>query len=195
MDKANLRKTMLNKRNELNSELVELAGEKLLQKLIDMDALRAESCIFTYVDMNNELSTHRILNYCFEHNIRVCVPKVVPDGNTKVMKPYLIDNLDSDLARGTFGVMEPTFSDEVAKTREVFINDIDVVLVPGLAFDEMGNRIGYGGGYYDKFFAQLHKKGKPLKVGICYDFQVIDKIQGENHDVPMDLVISISTLG
>jgi len=108
---------------------------------------------------------------------QIAVPKVVD----KQIEPGLIIDFDSLVESEDFGVPEPTDLMQVAH------KNIDLVVVPGAVFDKQGHRIGYGFGYYDKFLAKVPKA---LKVGLCFDFQLVDKIPNESHDVPVDFVIT-----
>jgi len=85
-----------------------------------------------------------------------------------------------DMKKGAYGILEPK---TVRKADE---NNIDVILVPGLAFDRNGGRMGFGKGYYDR----LLESSKAVKIGLCYDFQILEKIPTESHDVPMNFVIT-----
>lgn len=85
-----------------------------------------------------------------------------------------------DMEKGAYGILEPK---TVRKADE---NNIDVILVPGLAFDRNGGRMGFGKGYYDR----LLESSKAVKIGLCYDFQILEKIPTESHDVPMNFVIT-----
>ena len=84
------------------------------------------------------------------------------------------------MKKGAHGIPEPT---EIVP---ISIEEIEIILVPGLAFDKTGARMGFGKGYYDK----LLETRKAIKIGICYDFQLLDKIPSEPHDVPMDIIIT-----
>jgi 5-formyltetrahydrofolate cyclo-ligase len=88
-----------------------------------------------------------------------------------------------DLVRGAFGIFEPARECPVHPAEEA-----DIIVIPGIAFDTEGRRIGYGKGYYDK--ALHHLEGKGRLVGFCYDFQLVDRIAGEPHDVLMDMIIT-----
>lgn len=197
VDKEQLRKLMLEKRNALSCEFVEKSGVIILEKLKRNQIIKQGDCVFLYVDMRNELPTRNIINYCLANNIKVCVPRIEDLGSEKVMKAYVIDSLEKDLEIAAFGIMEPVFRGKAAAEREMDIANIDVVLAPGLAFDVDGNRIGYGGGYYDKFLSRNIAVDdnstikKPLKIGVCYDFQVIDRIESDEFDVKMDLVLTV----
>ena len=90
-----------------------------------------------------------------------------------------INSMD-DMKKGAYGILEPK---TVRKADE---NNIDVILVPGLAFDRNGGRMGFGKGYYDR----LLESSKAVKIGLCYDFQILEKIPTESHDVPMNFVIT-----
>ena len=93
----------------------------------------------------------------------------------------MIIDFDSLIPSGRFGILEPI---ELAK---ITYKSIDMVLVPGVIFDKNGYRLGYGLGYYDRF---LNKLPKAVKVGLCFDFQVMDKVPREEHDIPVDYIVT-----
>ncbi|CUS91999.1 5-formyltetrahydrofolate cyclo-ligase, partial [Candidatus Kryptonium thompsonii] len=86
----------------------------------------------------------------------------------------------SELKKSTFGILEPE------KIREVGLSEIDLVLVPAIAVDRFGNRIGFGAGYYDKFLSQVNCP----KIALVYDFQIVDKIETSPSDVPVDFIVT-----
>ncbi|RLF39548.1 MAG: 5-formyltetrahydrofolate cyclo-ligase, partial [Thermoplasmata archaeon] len=92
--------------------------------------------------------------------------------------PVEIENLD-DLERGAFGILEP-------QNKKIYTGDIDIIIVPGIAFDFRGYRIGYGKGFYDRFL----RGADALKIGIAYDFQIVKQIPEDDGDVPVDIIVS-----
>ena len=95
------------------------------------------------------------------------------------MEFIYLDDL-SAVANNSYGIPEPVADEPVARDKDA------LVLMPGLAFDKMGHRVGYGGGYYDRYLAA--EPGHPL-VALCYDFQMFDKLETEEFDIPVDMVL------
>ena len=98
---------------------------------------------------------------------------------TNTLSLFCIENAE-ELHKGAYGILEPSTKRPVAE------NDIDVIIVPGLAFDRRGGRMGFGAGYYDRLLI----KTNAVKIGLCYDFQLMDSVPSEEHDVPMDYIIT-----
>lgn len=95
---------------------------------------------------------------------------------------YRVKNIDAEMQVGAFGIMEPKDG-----LQEVRVEDVDVFLCPGLGFDRNGGRLGRGRGFYDRVLNQA--KPSALKLGVCFPFQIVDKIVMEDHDVRMDVVV------
>jgi len=188
-NKKEMRKYMLEKRRELDLSEVEKCGDRLLAKLLKNECFSNAETVFIYVSAKNELKTVQTVEYLISKGVCVCVPKTFEDGT---MKAVIIKNVEKDLILGRFGIHEPVncLEDQIAVLR-----DTDLVIVPGVAFDRLGNRVGYGAGYYDKYFGGLRKQGyNPYKIGVCYDFQLLNINVGHlcnEFDVKMDLVIDI----
>lgn len=136
--------------------------------------LNQSSLVGCYVSINEEVDTTNIIQYCFNHNIPICVPKTI--GNT--LEFHLIHSFD-ELKEGNFHVLEPV-NDEI-----VSIGDIDLMIVPLSAYDFKHHRCGYGKGFYDSILKQCK-----LKIGLAYKEQEVDKIDVEEHDVSLDRIIA-----
>ena len=124
---------------------------------------------------NSEGHTHEMIKDALR-NKTVIIPKVAHSE----LEPSVIIDFDN-LIPAKFGILEPI------ELMKIAYKNIDLVLVPGIVFDKEGHRIGYGFGYYDKF---LKKVPKAVKVGLAFDFQIVDRIPAEEHDVPVDFIIT-----
>ena len=111
----------------------------------------------------------------------------VSNKNTHELTFYKINNLKDDFRSGAYGIMEP----DIGLEKFDLDDSSTVVITPGLIFDENCNRIGYGAGYYDRFFS-LHPD--VIKVGVGYDLQIIDNLDVEAYDVPLDYVVTNNRL-
>ena len=179
--KERLRKRVLATRMGLDRGQVEVGGQAILEKVLGLEAYRRAKLVHTYVSSKeNEVDTRALICACLNQGKRVAVPVVM--SGTKTLAHALIDGLDQ-LVVGPWGLAQP---DPAAATWLPAEARIDLVVVPGLAFDRRGHRIGWGGGYYDRFLAQV----QTVKIGLCYDELVLDCIPGEPHDVPVDLVVA-----
>ena len=179
--KERLRKRVLAMRMGLDRGQAEVSGQAILEQVLGLEAYRRAKLVHTYVSSKeNEVDTRALICTCLKHGKRVAVPMVMP--GTKTLAHALIDGLDQ-LIVGPWGLAQPDPATAAWLPAEAHI---DLIVVPGLAFDRRGQRIGWGGGYYDRFLAQV----PAVKIGLCYDALVLDCIPGEPHDVPVDLVVA-----
>lgn len=176
MDKKELRKQLKHKRDLLSLEEIENNSTIIFERLLRDTPFITKKCVLSYVDYKNEVKTGRLINYCFNSDTRIATPKV----NNSVMDFYYIHSFD-DLKPGTYGILEPD-------TEQICIPDQNtVILMPGLAFDLNGGRVGYGGGYYDRY---LNKYPDILKIAVCFDFQIVDQIDCEETDIKPDYIVT-----
>lgn len=178
MNKEQIRQEIKVKKAKLSSIEILEKSERIQKRLFELPAYHDACAIFCYVAFNQEVRTKEIISDALERGKRVYVPKVLEG----VMKFIEITAL-SELSPGFFGILEPEI------TTEIIPSDNNFVIVPGLAFDKKGRRIGYGKGYYDKYF---HKYGvdKFMKVVLTYDFQVFDTLPESDQDVRVDWIIT-----
>lgn len=174
--KNQLKDKMLEKRNSLPKEEILKKSMKIKSKLFNLEYYKKSKTAMFFVSFNSEVNTHDMIKNSLK-NKTVIVPKIV---NNEI-EPSVIIDFDSMIPSGKFGILEPMGLMKIA------YKNIDLVLVPGIAFDKEGHRVGYGFGYYDKF---LKKVPKAAKIGLCFDFQVVDKLPREEHDVPVDLIVT-----
>lgn len=180
-DKNIIRKEMLAKRNALALKEIEKNSAIITDKILQSKEFTAAKTVFTYLSMNSEVSTYELVKHTWRHGKKAAVP-VVLSGDPN-MQFRIIDSFDN-LVQSRFGVMEPCQG-------EAAVPDNDsLIIVPGLVFDRNKNRIGYGGGYYDRY---LRKNKMMANIGICFSFQIIDFIKCEEHDIPVDKIITEST--
>lgn len=175
MNKQELRQAIRARKRAMTEEDILCRSEILAEKFARSDAYRAAKTIYGYLPYNQEVRTVPMLRRALEEGKRVAVPKVYGDD----MKFIYLDDL-SQVAKGYAGIPEPVADGPVAQ------DETALVLMPGLAFDRAGHRIGYGGGFYDKFLA---REPHHPTVALCYDFQVMDRLETEEFDIPVDLVI------
>lgn len=175
MDKQSLREEFLNRRNNLNSILDK--SKKIQSKLINLDLFKKCEFVFTYVNTGSEVITTDIINECLIQNKKVAVPKVL---NKQKMIFVQIKSLD-ELVESKFGILEPISSNEILSNYKT------IFLVPALVFDFQNYRIGYGGGYYDRYL--LNAKCL-AKIGLGYDFQLVAKVPVTENDIPLDFIIT-----
>lgn len=180
MDKKALRDYARSLRESITNEQKKLYDEVIYNKVINSEEYFNSKVIFIFVSFGSEIDTHKIITKALEDNKIVCVPKVI--SKKEGMKAVAISSFQ-ELERSKYGILEPR---EICN--EIKPSSIDLVLVPGLLFDTVGGRIGYGAGYYDRFLKQLKRESK--KIGIGYKLQLIDKVPMEEHDVFLDYIIT-----
>lgn len=178
MPKQNLRHLMLAKRKALAGITGKLASRLVQQTFVATEEFAAASVIVLYAAVHNEVETADVLQAALATSKTVLFPAVSSEG----LVFRRIENA-SALRKGAYGIMEPPaacigYPPEVA----------DLIVIPGIVFDLAGRRIGYGKGYYDRALHQLEGMGK--LAAFCYDFQVMDEIMGEPHDVRMDMIVT-----
>ncbi len=151
--------------------------------LLSSEAMKQAAVILAYASKEHEVSTTALLEALLaEQGKRVAVPRVTDPAALK-MEACVISSLDQ-LRPGHYHVLEPDFGPDHGEVIEP--SAIDLVLVPGLAFDKGGHRIGYGKGYFDSFL----KKTSCIRVGLCFAFQLLDAVPHDGHDVKMHLIVT-----
>lgn len=183
-EKKDLRKIILNKRNSIDNNTKEEMDRELFNKLINLDLYKEAKNIFIYLSFGSEIDTKPIIDRALEEGKEVYIPKVYKI--SKEMKAIRLNSFE-DLEENSMGILEPKDdSNFIAK------EDIDLIIVPGAVFDLEGNRIGYGGGYYDRFLSNI--KDKRNKIVLAYDLQIVDNIEAEEHDIKVDYIITNSRI-
>lgn len=178
MPKRELRQSILARRRSL-SALEAGASALTIQKVFISSAeFRRARTVGLYAPIQNEVDTTEVFNEALASSRSVLYPVV--RGECLEFRHVLAPD---SLCKGAYGILEPDTSCEICDPREA-----DLIVVPGIAFDATGKRIGYGKGYYDRALHHLEGMGK--LVGFCYDFQLVETIAGEPHDVTMDLLIT-----
>lgn len=146
--------------------------EKLVKQL---EQLPNASVVAAYMAMSGEVDLRELFG-------RIDKQWVFPRVRGEDLKFYRVKNLENEMQIGAFGIMEPSDGLE-----EVAVEDVDVFLCPGLGFDRNGGRLGRGRGFYDRMLKQA--KPEAVKIGVCFPFQIVDKILMEEHDMRMDVVV------
>ena len=173
--KKSLKQSVLEKRNSLAQDEILEKSTLIKEKLFSLEQYKKSKIIMFYVSFNSEVNTHDMIREALKNKI-IVVPKV----QFNEIEPSVIIDFDNLIA-SKFGILEPI---EIMK---IAYKNIGLVLVPGIAFDKEGHRLGYGLGFYDKFLAKVPKA---IKVGLAFDFQVVDRLPREEHDVPVDFIVT-----
>lgn len=154
------------------------------------EAKRTGLTVFMYLSFRDELSTNVLLQTCLAQGDTVIVPKVSENGRLTL---HELDHHSRIQPAGRWGIPEPAHAPVWPKSR---YREIDFVAVPGLAFDDKGGRLGYGGGYYDRFMEELHEScgGGPLPLmgALLFEEQLVTRVPAEPHDLRLDLLVTAS---
>lgn len=175
MDKKELRREIRQKKRAMTPEEICEASSRLAELFYATSYYQAASVIYGYLPYNQEVRTVPILEQALRDGKKVAVPKVCGD----TMRFIYMEDL-SRVGEGYAGIPEPVDDGPVAEDKTA------LVLMPGLAFDRQGNRMGYGGGFYDKF---LSEEPDHPTVALCYGFQMVEHIPCEDYDIPVDCVL------
>lgn len=176
MDKTALRREIRKKKRALTGAQIAHASAALAAQLFAHPLYRRASSLYVYLSYNQEVRTEAIVRRALADGKRVAAPKVF-DAEMR----FLWLEEGSQIAPGYKGIPEPLCG-AIADDRDA------LVLMPGLAFDPLGHRMGYGGGFYDRFLAA---EPHPT-IALCYDFQLLPYLETEPHDIPVDAVLSAS---
>ncbi|MBO6047092.1 MAG: 5-formyltetrahydrofolate cyclo-ligase [Erysipelotrichaceae bacterium] len=165
---------MKKKRQDLDETTFLLYSQSIKQTLTALPVFKQARRIGIYISVNHEVDTLQLINeYCQDKDI--CVPKV----HGQIMDFYHIKDLNETKA-GAFGLLEPVTQERVDP------DTIDLMIVPLLAYDLSGQRIGYGGGYYDRYLPHTHCPA----IGLAFSFQYLNDVEAEAHDQPLNMIIT-----
>lgn len=176
-----LRNKILEKRNSLTAQQIKEAERLIFNNLLTLDEYRSASNIFCYISFRSEVPTQAIIEYSKEQGKNIYIPVCVDETKEMIISKYDHDVL---LEPSKYGVPEPS-SDTIKISDR---NILDAALMPGSVFDVRGYRVGYGAGYYDKFFSHTDKQ--IIKIALAYSFQVINEVPHDDFDVPVDCIVT-----
>jgi 5-formyltetrahydrofolate cyclo-ligase len=180
MDKKTFRKIYLDKRNFLDKEEIEFKSSIIMKKIYESELYNKADMIFTYVNFGSEIVTSEFIRKVLNDNKKVGVPLM---GEEKGKMCFIeINNLES-LEPNKHGILEPQYDEK----KVLLCDETTLVIVPLLAFNDEKYRIGYGGGYYDRFM----KKNKALTyVGVGFEWQKSEELPTEDFDCKLDIIVT-----
>ena len=186
-EKRALRRAMAEKRDALTQDERDAMTERAVERLLELPEVRAARKVAGFVSTRSEISTEKLLDELRKRDVDVVLPRV----STGLIPPRLRFHRvsqRSELVFGIFGLLEPG-----PDCPELPAQEIDVFMVPGLAFDKHGARVGYGGGYYDELaaFVRAHPEATTARfIGYAFDFQVVETCPSGEWDVPLDTIVT-----
>ncbi len=179
--KEKIREAFIAERKTLSESEVRKKSLKIIKRLVRLPEFRKAKTMMCYVSFGNEVRTHELISELLAQGKRIAVPKT--GCGKKTMYAAEIKKFGSGMQKGHFGILEPK------KGRRIKKEKLDLVIVPGVAFDRKGGRIGFGKGHFDRFLAGL-KNGAPF-VALAFDFQVRESpLPLDEKDVRVDKVVT-----
>ncbi|HLR21125.1 MAG TPA: 5-formyltetrahydrofolate cyclo-ligase [Tissierellaceae bacterium] len=180
MKKNIIRKEILEERGKLDDKRHKQSSKKIIDSVLKSPYYKKSKILMVFVSTPDEIDTHRFIEQAIEDGKIVTVPITIPE--TKELKPSQITSLD-ELELGFYNILSP----KEEFIRHIDPKEIDLVIVPGLGFDSSGYRVGYGGGYYDRFLSKLPNV---IKLSIAFDFQILEKVPKDDFDIPVDYIFT-----
>ena len=174
IEKAALRKHLLEKRDATSAELRDIASEKIHENLKKNSSFINAQNIACYFPIGSEVNTHNIMLDTLEQGKNLLLPKIIDDN----IEFYIVSNLEK-LEKGRFEIMEP--KDSCERTKK-----IDCVLIPTVGVSKSGVRLGYGHGYYDRFLSSTDA----MKISLTYSKQIVKSIPSDSHDIKIDWIVT-----
>jgi 5-formyltetrahydrofolate cyclo-ligase len=196
--KKNLRENILRKRDRIEPKDKRKKEASIRKRLYASTDFRKAKSILFYASFRSEAATIQCITHALKLKKMIMLPLV--DRKKKTLRIFQIKNV-SDLKSGFMGIPEP----EAQKMNERRLNDLDIAIIPGAAFDLKGNRLGYGAGYYDKLMSGIRDQGlwvskkelipktqnlKPVLIALAFEEQIVPEIPSEKHDIKMDKIIT-----
>lgn len=193
-NKGELRKTIRNRRRLLSAVQQTAAAHGLLAQLQSVPAFLAATKIAMYLINDGEIDPIKVMKWCWDNSKQAYVPIVVEEKKNTLL--FAKVNAQTEYTENRFGIREPIVEQE----QIIQAQSLDLVLMPLVAFDQSGNRLGMGGGFYDTTFAFLKKApikkttqemtDKPLLIGIAHEIQKVENISAEHWDIPLSTVVT-----
>jgi 5-formyltetrahydrofolate cyclo-ligase len=178
--KGDIRKQILALRDGLSQGEIAAKSGEIVRRLTELRELRDASTLMVFLSFGSEVLTDDLLRWGWDAGKRIVIPRCCPDD--RGLTPCLLDGF-AELGIGHYGILEP----KADKIRPVPRGEIDVILVPAVAFDRRGYRIGYGGGYYDRFLPDVPQAAR---IGAAFSCQIVAEIPADSHDVPADRIVT-----
>lgn len=184
MEKKIIRDQILENKSKIDNISLKSYSNSIISKLYNTDYYKTAKTIMTFISFGAEVDTHDFIKHSIKNNKRIVVPITIP--STKELKLSEVLNFD-ELEIGYYDILTP----KAEFIRYIDPSEVDLIIVPGVGFDKEGYRIGYGGGYYDRFLSKLDHI---TKISLAFDMQLIDNIPKEDFDIPVDYIITESKI-
>ena len=182
--KKEIRAKILKMRQALPKEEVREKSLRIMRRIEETETFKNADNLLAYIDFRGEVATGTLIEKAWELGKKVYVPRVAG----KEMEFYRIYSFE-DLEKGAYGILEPKKECPVYEAGE---GQTTLAILPGSVFDEKKNRVGYGGGFYDRFLENLRKDA--VTIGIAFDLQIFDEVPKEAHDAQLDYIVTESRI-
>lgn len=179
MDKNDIRQLTLQKRRSLSELTVQQASTNICKTILNLEKYKSSKSIGLYMAVNNEVNIELIWQDAIYNQKKCYFPKII-DENYMIFLP---GNNFKDFSKNKWNILEPTTN----HSNSYEINKLDLLIIPLVAFDNLGNRIGMGKGFYDKALQNYHST---TLIGVAYDFQKVSLIKSETWDIKLDIIIT-----
>jgi 5-formyltetrahydrofolate cyclo-ligase len=182
VDKQKLRMKLQNIRDRIPEEKRMRMDARITEHIFSWELFQSAKKVFCFVSFRSEVNTIPLIEQSLKLEKTVSVPKVNPC--TQSMDACIIENVTSSLEPGYYGILEPIKGCKILDSRS-----LDLIIAPGLAFTRRGERLGYGGGFYDRF---MGCNDRAVRCALSYDQFILDELPVKEHDEPVDYVITES---
>ncbi|MGL4206090.1 MAG: 5-formyltetrahydrofolate cyclo-ligase [Aeromonadaceae bacterium] len=182
-----IRQQIRSRRQAISPEQQLSASQNLIEQFKQHPLICRAQCIALYLATDGELDTHPVIDWCWQQNIRICLPVLHPFSQGHLL--FLHYTPDSPMSRNRFGIAEPRLNCQQIVPQ----NSIDIICTPLVAFDQQGNRLGMGGGFYDRTLMQWHhQRLGPYPIGLAHDCQEVERVPTAHWDVPLPEILTPS---
>ena len=183
--KKNFRSDVIKSRSLMDDSIATKYSDEIIKSILSLPSINSSKSIMLYLDFNHEVKTNNLVLELLKLNKNVIAPITLQ--KERELLTHKISNLDSDITIGAYGIREPNKA-----TPLVPLDSIDAIIVPAVAYDTNGYRLGYGGGFYDRFLDKLNPNC--IKIGVAFELQVFDDVPKEPHDAKLDYIITESRI-
>lgn len=184
--KKEFRKKVIDARQSQCVDFISTRSDIITDKLLSMDCIKNAHNIMLYLDFNNEVQTNNLINKLL--SLKKTISSPVAYKKDRKLIPTQITDLKKDIQLGAYGIREPNPN----YSRSIPVKDLDIVIVPAVAYDLNCYRLGYGGGFYDRFLENL--RPDTITIGIAFDLQIFDSVPKDPHDAQLDYIVTESKL-
>ncbi|MEW6201691.1 MAG: 5-formyltetrahydrofolate cyclo-ligase [bacterium] len=182
LSKSELRREAVARRDAQSAVEVKEKSYSIEQLLFDYEPFAAAKCVMFYYSFRSEVRTAEMIRRALGENKKVCLPKV--NREKRELEIYFVSDPESELIPGIWGILEP----DTVRCQRAHPEDLNVIICPGTAFDRAGNRLGYGGGYYDRFMRSVPERIH--FIGLAFSVQIFDEIPASESDVKVHTVVT-----